>query len=265
MNPAAAPIIALSLLASLPCLAQASISFTVIGWGTDSNDLGYRHNSKEIPLRIQNFRRSEVYPYSGPATMSLYRYANEAPPSDKSSHKAIPVEGGLAGEVEYMPEEYTPPSGPLGTEPVGKVTLPANCSRVVLLVARNGEKAQIFALPEDMTKSPAGKVRFVNLTNTKIGVKDSRNSHSVIPSQKDIVLSPNAEDSTLLARIAYEKDGKWPMLKDAMFAAPDNVQTTVIFLRSDDDSFRSMDGQVLGPIQMYVMRIPDKRTEPARQ
>lgn len=258
-------ILAMAIIAQSACLAQVSITFTVIGWGADSHDLGYRNGDKEMPLRIQNFRRSEPYKYTGPATMSLFRYTGAATPSDKSSRKAVAVEGGLPGEMEYLPEEYSAPAGPLGVEPVGKVTLPGDSRQVVLLVARKGEKAIIYALPDDLTRSPAGKVRFVNLTETSVGVKSGKENNSVIAPQKDIILSPNARDTTLVARISYQNGDAWPLLKDAMFAAPADVQTTVIFLRSDDDSFRSMDGQVLGPIQMYIMRIPDKRTEPSKQ
>ena len=164
--------------------------------------------------------------------------------------------GGLPGEVEYLTEEYTPPSGALGPVPVGAVALPRDCKRVLLLISRSGEKAQVFALPDDTSASLAGKVRFVNLTNTNIGVQSAKDTRTAIAPSKELVLSPNCADSTLIARLAYEKDGAWPMLKDAVFPAPVSVMTTVFFLRSDDGSFRSMDGQILGPIQMFAMRVP---------
>ena len=197
-----------------------SVEFTVVGWAGEISNLAYPQGGHLQELKIPAYARSKVYKYTGPAQMGLYLV--KAP--------------GVKGE----------------TSKVATVAFTDGAKRVTVLIAGENGQYQVQAASDDEDHFPMGHARVMNLCPVRVLVRCNQADTLLLQSNQVSMISPRA-DHLLVAETAFEKDGEWKRANDDFIPVPADAQTSVFFVLSVADHFKSSDG-VTRALQMVILR-----------
>jgi len=196
-----------------------SVEFTLFGWAGEIQNLAYKQGGRLNRMNIPGYTRSQVYTYTGPARMALYPVRESTKADD--------------------PE-------------VGSVTFATGVKRFTVLIAPQGNGYLAKAAADDEEHFPFGRARFFNLCPVRVLVRCNQKNGLVLqPGQMEIV-SPRA-DNILVTETAFDRNGTWQRANDDFVAVPPDAQTSVFFLQSDDNHFKSIDG-FSRSLQMVILR-----------
>lgn len=205
-----------------------NIKFTLVGWGKQITDLEYRQAGSlkrigTIPL----FTRSKSFDYSGPDTLQFYRQ---------------PATG----------ETKTPEKDRI----VATAAIPHGLKRAMVLLSPQGDRYQAMVVPDDIDTVPGGQALVMNLCDTSIAIRTNKTDvFALAPGERKLV-SPGSKALLLLQMEVgvQQKDSSWKKSDNCFLPLPPAYQTIIFFLKSDADYFKDVDGRVLKPTQMIVLR-----------
>ncbi|MBW8780509.1 MAG: DUF4397 domain-containing protein [Verrucomicrobia bacterium] len=205
---------------------SVNTEFTLVGWAGQVSELAYRKNGRLQPVNAPAFERSKAYKYSGPARMGFYLPKNPA---------AKPKPDSKDTET-----------------PVATVTFEPGVKHYTVLLAEKNSNYQAQAIADDDGKFPVGSARVFNLCPMRLAIRCNQAGTTTLAPGKWEILNPGA-DHVLAAESAYEAKGTWLRANMDYIPVPPEWQTSVFFLLSDANYFKSIDG-VGSRVQMIILR-----------
>lgn len=206
---------------------RISIEFTVVGWGQEITDLAYRQGGTLKKLEvIPLFKKSKTFRYTGPSTIKFYRQT------------------GTATEPRQDPAEDSA---------VATVAIPAELKRVMILLSPQAEGYQALVVPDDLNSIPTGQALIMNLATVRLALRANKTTGFALAPGESKLVRPGTK-SLLQMEVAYQKGDGWKKSDNFFLPLPSTYQTTILFLHSDSDYFKNVDGAIQNPIQMVVLR-----------
>lgn len=219
-----------------PAPPQVNIKLTFVGWGQEIDGLKYRQSGslKDIGV-IPLFTRSKAFDYSGPAVIEFYKEGLKIGTKKPSDKDAV----------------------------VATATIPAGLKRVMILLSAQGDRYQALVVPDDLDSVPAGQALVMNLCDTPIAIRTNKSeTFSLAPGGGKLV-RPGTKSALLLQmEVGVQLNSVWTKTDNCFLPLPSGYQTVVFFLRSDSAYFKDVDGRLLKPMQMIVLREPVESSAP---
>jgi hypothetical protein len=218
-----------------PAPEHVDIKFTLVGWGQEIANLEYRTSGSikktgVIPL----FTRSKKFEYSGPAALEFYRE-----PAD--------------GEKKTTEKNRV----------VATATIPSGLKRAMILMAPQGDRYQAMVVPDDLDSVPGGQALVMNLCDTPIAIRTNKTDVFTLAPGAGKLVSPGTKSLLLLQmEVGVQENSVWKKSDNCFLPLPPAYQTVVFFLKSDSDYFKDVDGRVIKPTQMVVLREPVEASAP---
>lgn len=198
-----------------------TVEFTLVGWAGEITNLAYRQDGGLVPVTVPAYLRSKVYKYAGPARMGFY--LKDAPQDPKQ-----------------------------GETPVATVRFEPGVHRYTVLLAGQSGVYLAQAVADDPDKFPIGQARLFNLCPTRMAIRCNQASTLVLAPKQYVLVKPEP-NHVLVTQAAYETDGGWRKASDDFVPIRPDEQTSIFFLLSEDQRFRSVDG-VARAVQMVILR-----------
>jgi hypothetical protein len=225
----------------VPERPPVSLRFTLVSWGDAIPEIFYKTGGTLKKITVPSFAHSVPIQYTGSPELVFY------------TQQTSPPVTGADTETDSGSETKTK-VGKIRPTEVGRVLLPADESRVTILLAPAGTNHyDCFAIPGDPTKFPYGQAKLVNISNQPLAIKCNRTTGVLLKPGESTVVPPNA-NSTLFLEIAAHKGDKWKRLLDNIFSLKENEQATVILSRGDYKFFLSSGGDMENEIHITVLR-----------
>lgn len=218
-----------------PAPEHVDIKFTLVGWGQEITGLDYRTSGSlkktgAIPL----FTRSKPFEYSGPATLQFYREP-------------------AAGE-KPLPEK---------DRVVATANIPPGLKRAMILMTPQDDRYQVLVVPDDLDSVPGGQALVMNLCDTSIAIRTNKTDVFTLSPRAGKLVSPGTKSVLLLQmEVGVQEGSAWKKSDNCFLPLPPAYQTVVFFLKSDSDYFKDVDGRVIKPTQMVVLREPVEQAAP---
>ena len=210
-----------------PAPEHVNIKFTLVGWGQEITGLEYRSSGSlkktgAIPL----FTRSKPIEYSGPAALQFFR---EPAADEKSSQEKDRV--------------------------VATASIPTGLKRAMILMTPQNDRYQTLVVPDDLDSVPGGQALVMNLCDTSIAIRTNKTDVFTLAPRASKLVRPGTKSLLLLQmEVGVQENSVWKKSDNCFLPLPPAYQTVIFFLKSDSDYFKDVDGRVIKPTQMVVMR-----------
>ncbi len=233
----------------------------VVAWGDDIRGLSLgKPPAGDDLIHAHAFRYGQPVKYQGQQLLAIYQ---AEPPQEASLNLSAEEEKLLPRPLIPMETTGNAATGKIPellaerkkSEPtlVALVTLPANSSRITLLLAPGPQGTfQSHVIDDDPARLTSGKLRVHNLSSHEIALKfgDHKKMH-LKPSDASFV---ETTGKFVTYQLGYLLDTKWKIQESNVLPLSPNEQCQMIILRSNDTFFLSSDGSRSGFMQMVVLR-----------
>lgn len=235
----------------------------IVAWGNDIGGLSLQSDKGDGSILARAFTYSEPVTYRGPRVLEIHQTGSaqvtETPatstPEDEA-HQSIPLPpeelpATGEGEATPIPEELAKRREDKPTL-VALAALPTNSRRATILLAPAAEGCfRAYVIDDDPSKLPTGSLRVHNLAPLPIALQFPDGKTREMASGKTLLI--DAPQGYLSYRLAYKNEGEWTVQENNMIPVPEDRQTQMIILRSDNQFFLSSDGTRGGFLQSVTL------------
>jgi len=233
----------------------------IVAWGNSIGGLSFRAGETQGKITAEAFTYSEPVNYRGPRLLAIHQSGSSGASdvrgpgtAEDAEHESVPlvIEKKSSGEESAVPEALAKRREKEPTL-VSLVPLPANSRRATVLLAPAAEGTFTgYVIDDDPSQLPAGKLRVHNLSPHTIALQFGNGQKVELARGKTALAE--APGGQAIYRLAYLADGKWTIQENNILPVPENQQTQLIVLKSDNQFFLSTDGASGGYLQTVVLR-----------
>ncbi|MBK1834640.1 DUF4397 domain-containing protein [Roseibacillus ishigakijimensis] len=244
---------------------QVSMQLDLVAWGNELRGLSLGGPEKGQKHTAKPFQYSEPVRYTGNQLLEIHQIdtgADEAPEmsEEDARHATIPLSSTNPEEnLRSLAESNDPLVKALlvrrEEEPtlVALVQLPANTSRAtVLLAPAAGGLLQPYVIKDDPESLPVGKVRVLNLSPFRVGMRFNGNQEAALLPRKSKIINP--VNGRCAYQLSYEGPDGWKTQGNNLIPFRSDEQTQFIILKSNNSFFQSSDGSTGRFLQTVTLR-----------